>query len=76
MRSKLVQYAYFKTRATLAKTNRKGLALAPEKMALANATAVRDVGFVLGLGLFVLLLGRAVRGLSFVSGRIEMVHTC
>ncbi len=76
MSLKSVQRAYFKTRATLAKTNRKGFVLAPEKTALANATAVDAVGFVLGLGFLFLLFEFAVRVLSVVSGKIELVHTC
>lgn len=40
--------SYFKTRAKLAKTNRTGFALAPEKTALPNAAAVGVVGLLLG----------------------------
>ena len=48
--------SYFKTRAKLAKTNRTGFALAPEKTALPNAAAVGVVGLLLGWGVFVFVV--------------------
>ena len=49
MSSNLVQYTHFKTRAKLAKTKCKGLALARKKMTLARATAVDVVRSGMGL---------------------------